>query len=63
MKLEIDSEDLKPILSDVLESLDIMRAFKNGEVRKEDSKKLTGNGCRRLTRARNDLSKLLGKDI
>jgi hypothetical protein len=63
MKFDVKKEDLLPIWHDIVESLDIMRAFKNGEVRKEDFKKLSGNGCRKLTRARDSLSKITGADI
>jgi hypothetical protein len=63
MKLDIEKEDLSPIWHDIIESLDIMRAFKNGEVRKEDVKKISSNGCRKLTRARDNLSKIIGMDI
>jgi hypothetical protein len=60
MKLDIEKEDLLPIWHDVIESLDIMRAFKNGEVPKAGAKRLSSDGCRRLTRARNKLDKLIG---
>jgi hypothetical protein len=60
MKTDIEQEDLLPILHYVKESLDAMRAFKNGEVRKEDVKKLSTNGCRQLTLARDKLNRLIG---
>ncbi len=63
MKLEIDQEDLKLIWSDVLESLEIMRAFANGDVPKSDVKKLAKNGSRRLTSARDKLGKLTGMEV
>jgi hypothetical protein len=63
MKLDIEKEDLLPIWHDVIESLDIVRAFKNNEVPKSGAKKLSTNACRKLTRARDKLSKLTGLDI
>jgi hypothetical protein len=63
MKLDIEKEDLLSIRHDVMESLDIMRAFKNGEVRQADVKKLSSNGCRKLTHARDSLSKITGIDF
>jgi len=60
MKLEIEKEQLLPIWHDVIESLEIMRAFQNGEIKKEELKIRAKDGSRRLARARRLLDKLIG---
>jgi len=60
MKLNVEKEELVSIWSDVIESLDIMRAFQNGEVRSVDAKRLGHKGCLKLGRARNKLKNLIG---
>jgi hypothetical protein len=62
MKIEVETDVLKPVLNQIKDSLEIMRALKNKEVRVCDIEKLAGEGTRKLTKARYRIYKLLGKD-
>jgi hypothetical protein len=52
---QAEKEELTKIWSDVIESLDIMRAFQNGDVKPVEAKGLARKGCLKLGRAKNKL--------
>ena len=58
--MNIDKHELMPVLSDITESLDIMKAFLSGEIKPLDTKRFAKNGCRRLARAEKTLGKAIG---
>lgn len=62
MKIEVEKNILKAAMNDLEESLHIMRAFRNKEVRVCDIEKLASTGARKLVHARYKIHKLLGKD-
>jgi hypothetical protein len=53
--INVEKEELVKILCDVMDSLEIMRDFQNGEVRPVDAKALAHKGCIKLGRAKNKL--------
>ena len=59
MNENINREDLLPVWADVNESLEIMRGFERGEIKKSDAKKIARQGSRYLTRARRTLGKIV----
>jgi hypothetical protein len=62
MKIEVEKNVLKAAVNDLDESLQIMRAFRNKEVRVCDIEKLASSGARKIVHARYKIHKLLGKD-
>jgi hypothetical protein len=62
MKIEIEKDVLKAALTHIDESLQIMRAFRNKEVRVCDIEKLASAGAKKLTLTRYKIYKLVGKD-